>query len=159
MPVLLFALAGTALVAASASIANQWLERRVMPAMPRTAERPLPAGRVSSAEALLLSALTLLVGLTLCVASESADRVRRAGELGAVCGGLHPAEDPHAPQHGRRRGRGGDSGRDGLDRDGRRPLGLTAWSLAGVLFLWQFPHFMAIAWLYRREYAAAGIRC
>ncbi len=37
-----------------------------------------------------------------------------------------------------------------------RPLDLTAWSLAGVLFLWQFPHFMAIAWLYRRDYAAAG---
>ena len=38
------------------------------------------------------------------------------------------------------------------------PLNLTAWSLAGVLFLWQFPHFMAIAWLYRRDYAAAGHR-
>ncbi|MCA9259331.1 MAG: UbiA family prenyltransferase, partial [Planctomycetales bacterium] len=39
-----------------------------------------------------------------------------------------------------------------------RPLTLTAWSLAGVLFLWQFPHFMAIAWLYRRDYAKAGHR-
>jgi len=38
------------------------------------------------------------------------------------------------------------------------PLDLMAWALAGVLFLWQFPHFMAIAWLYRRDYAQAGHR-
>jgi protoheme IX farnesyltransferase len=38
------------------------------------------------------------------------------------------------------------------------PLNLTALALAGVLFLWQFPHFMAIAWLYRHDYAAAGHR-
>ncbi|MCH7750849.1 MAG: UbiA family prenyltransferase, partial [Planctomycetes bacterium] len=54
--VVIHALWGTALVAASASIANQWWERDIDARMTRTASRPLPAGRVSGAEAVLLSA-------------------------------------------------------------------------------------------------------
>src|SRR5262245_35631312 len=59
---LLHALVGTLLVAASASAANQWLERRLDGRMPRTADRPLPSGRLSAAEAAAFSALTLVAG-------------------------------------------------------------------------------------------------
>src|SRR5207253_2448408 len=62
VPAVLHALAATALLAASASIANQWIERRVDARMRRTASRPLPAGRVTSAEAIFLSAAALIVG-------------------------------------------------------------------------------------------------
>jgi len=158
VPVLLGALAGTALVAASASIANQWWERDVDARMPRTADRPLPAGRVSPQEAVALSALTLALGigwlgwyvnvvtmalgltswaLYVLVYTPLKSRTPLNTVVGAVAGALPLLM--------------------GWTATGA-PLDLTAWSLAGVLFLWQFPHFMAIAWLYRRDYASAGHR-
>src|SRR5262245_25679044 len=60
--VLLHTVAGTALVAASASALNQWLERETDALMPRTAARPLPSGRLGSAEALVFAAATGLAG-------------------------------------------------------------------------------------------------
>jgi protoheme IX farnesyltransferase len=63
LPAVLHALGATALVAASASIANQWLERRTDARMRRTANRPLPAGRVTGAEAVALSAVALGMGV------------------------------------------------------------------------------------------------
>lgn len=152
------ALWGTALVAASASIANQWWERDVDARMTRTAVRPLPAGRVSSIEALALSAFTLMAGvvwlvwqvnlltaalglaswiLYVAVYTPLKTRTPLNTTVGAVAGAI-PALM-------------------GWTATGA-PLNLEACALAGVLFLWQFPHFMAIAWLYRREYAAAGHR-
>jgi protoheme IX farnesyltransferase len=156
VPVVIQALAATALVAGSASIANQWLERRIDLRMRRTANRPLPAGRVSSAEAIVLCVATLIVGVawlglqvnwttallgvaswvTYVVIYTPLKRISPANTaVGAVAGAIPILM--------------------GWTATGA-PLDLTAWTLAGVLFLWQFPHFMAIAWLYRGEYAKAG---
>ncbi len=154
--VVMHALWGTALVAASASIANQWWERDIDALMPRTADRPLPAGRVSSAEAVVLSAVTLGVGvawlvwqvnlltaalgvaswvLYVVVYTPLKTRTPLNTTVGAVAGAIPVLM--------------------GWTATGA-PISLLAMALAGVIFLWQFPHFMAIAWLYRREYAAAG---
>ena len=156
VPVVIQALAATALVAGSASIANQWLERRIDLRMRRTANRPLPAGRVSSAEAIVLCVATLIVGvawlglqvnwttallgvaswITYVVIYTPLKQISPANTaVGAVAGAIPILM--------------------GWTATGA-PLDLTAWTLAGVLFLWQFPHFMAIAWLYRGEYAKAG---
>lgn len=156
VPVVIQALAATALVAGSASIANQWLERRIDLRMRRTANRPLPAGRVSSAEAIVLCAVTLIAGVawlalqvnwttallgiaswvTYVVIYTPLKRISPLNTaVGAVAGAIPILM--------------------GWTATGA-PLDLTAMTLAGVLFLWQFPHFMAIAWLYRGEYARAG---
>lgn len=152
------ALLGTALVAASASVANQWIECSRDARMPRTADRPLPAGRVTGAEALLLSTIMLMIGmywlltranlLTACLGLTSwvlyvlvytplKTRTPLNTAVGAVAGAIPILM--------------------GWTATGV-PLNLTALALAGVLFLWQFPHFMAIAWLYRHDYAKAGHR-
>jgi protoheme IX farnesyltransferase len=153
---LLGALVGTLFVAASASAANQWLERQRDALMERTASRPLPAGRVSSSEAVVFSVLTLAAGI-LCfslfanVASllwalatwavyvlaytplKTLSPVNTA--VGAIAGALPVLI--------------------GWSATGAA-LDVRAAALFLVLFLWQFPHFMAIAWLYRREYGKAG---
>jgi len=154
--VVLHALLGTALVAASASIANQWWERKSDAQMPRTASRPLPTGRVSSAEALVLAGLSLVLGMTwlvwqvnwltawlglaswviyVVIYTPLKTRTPLNTAVGAVAGAIPILM--------------------GWTATGT-PLNLTAVALAGVLFLWQFPHFMAIAWLYRKDYESAG---
>ena len=156
--IVLHALLGTALVASSASIANQWWERANDARMPRTANRPLPAGRVTSAETLLLATLCLALGLAWLVVEVNLltaglgltswviyvliytplkTRTPWNTAVGAVAGAIPILM--------------------GWTATGAA-LDLTAWALAGVLFLWQFPHFMAIAWLYRHDYAQAGHR-
>lgn len=152
------ALLGTALVAASASIANAWWERKSDAFMLRTADRPLPAGRVTSAEALALAAAALALGLVwlvwrvnlltaalglaswiiyVLIYTPLKTRTPLNTTVGAVAGAIPVLM--------------------GWTATGA-PLSLTAFALAGVLFLWQFPHFMAIAWLYRRDYVAGGHR-
>jgi len=153
--VVMHALWGTALIAASASVGNQWLERDRDTLMPRTADRPLPTGRVTSFEALVIGAITLVTGLIwllwkvnvltaalglvswlfyVVVYTPLKTRTTHNTTVGAVAGAIPVLM--------------------GWTATGA-PLNLTAFSLAGVLFLWQFPHFMAIAWLYRRDYEAA----
>ena len=156
MRVLLFALTGTGLVAASASIANQWWERFSDARMPRTAHRPLPTGRVTTGEALLLSAICLIVGMGLLVWQVNA----LTAMLGLVSWILYvPIYTPLKTRSSLNTTVGAVAGAIpilmGWTAMGA-PLNLTVWSLVAVLFLWQFPHFMAIAWLYRRDYAAAG---
>ena len=154
--VVLHALFGTALVAASASIANSWWERDSDALMPRTADRPLPTGRVTSREALVLSALLLALGLGWLIFKVNLltaglglaswivyaliyTPLKKRTPLNTVVGAVAGAAPILM----------------GWTATGA-PLNLTAMALAGVLFLWQFPHFMAIAWLYRRDYAGAG---
>jgi heme o synthase len=153
---LLSAMFGTLLVAASASAANHWLERARDARMMRTANRPLPAGRLTSNEVVVFSALTFIAGalqLALSVNPSAAmwalltwatyvliyTPLKTATVLntavGAVAGALPVFIGWSAV--------GGEFG-------GR------AVSLFMVLFLWQFPHFMAIAWLYRADYAKGG---
>jgi protoheme IX farnesyltransferase len=150
------ALFATALVAASASIANQWWERGIDALMPRTENRPLPAGRVTSHEASLLSALTLSAGLIwlalwvnlltaalgltswvlyVLVYTPLKTRTTHNTAVGAVAGAAPLLM--------------------GWTATGA-PINLLVVAMATVLFLWQFPHFMAIAWLYRRDYTRAG---
>jgi protoheme IX farnesyltransferase len=153
---LLGALLGTLLVAASASAANQWLERHQDSRMQRTASRPLPAGRLSSQEAIVFSVATLFAGIA-CLAYfvngysllwalltwalyvlaytplKTISPLNTA--VGAVAGALPVLIGWSATGAG---------------------LDVRAAALFLVLFLWQFPHFMAIAWLYRRDYGQAG---
>lgn len=153
-----WALVGTALVAASASAWNQWLERSLDARMRRTADRPLPAGRLSPREAAWFGALTGLAGIAVLAALVNPLTSLVAGAtwatyvlwytplktrtplntvVGAVAGALPVVI--------------------GWTAVGGEPnLALAA--LVFVVYLWQFPHFMAIAWLHRREYAEAGMR-
>ncbi len=151
-------LAGTALVAASASALNQWLERHTDARMARTADRPLPAGRLTSAQVLWFGAATMVLGI-LCLAwavnlltalvglltwviyvwvyTPLKTRTPSNTAVGAVAGALPVLM--------------------GWTAVGA-PLDLRAWSMFLIVFLWQFPHFMAIAWIYRRDYGAAGLK-
>jgi protoheme IX farnesyltransferase len=155
---LLHALVGTALVAASASACNQWLERDSDARMNRTAQRPLPAGRLSPREVAVFGAVVLILGLGYlavtvnwltavlgCVAwvmyvliyTPLKRRWTAHTFVGAVAGALPVLIGWSAM---------------GAPRTFQVP------TLLLILFLWQFPHFMAIAWMYRSEYEAAGLR-
>ena len=156
--VLIHALVGTAMVAASASALNQWLERVTDAHMQRTADRPLPAGRLTGFQVICFSALSVLAGLAylaLTVGTKTAalglltwtlyvwiytplkTRTPLNTAVGAVAGALPVLM--------------------GWAATGA-PFDLRAWSLFLIVFLWQFPHFMAIAWIYRRQYAGAGLQ-
>jgi heme o synthase len=150
------ALAGTGLVAAGASVLNQVMERDTDALMQRTRARPLPSGRLGVAEArafgLLLSASGLATLLWLCGTLAAAvalatwasylfvytplkRRTPLATLVGAVPGALPPVIGWAAAR-------------------GRLEPG--AFILFAIMFLWQVPHFLAIAWLYRDDYARGG---
>ena len=150
------ALLGTALVASGASALNQWLERDYDAKMRRTASRPLPSGRMQPATvvifggvssilglvylAVLVNPLTSVVGAVTLVSYlfiyTPLKRVTWVNTLvGAIPGALPPLM-------------GWTAARNELSGEG--------WALFAILAFWQIPHFMAIAWLYRDEYAKAG---
>lgn len=149
-------LAGTGLVAGGASAFNQVLERRRDALMRRTRLRPMPDGRLPVRDALLyasgLSAaglLTLALGANLlsavmalltlvtyaAVYTPLKSRTSFSTVVGAIPGALPPVIGWAAAT--------GD-------------LSRGAWVLFGIVFLWQLPHFLAIAWIYREDYARAG---
>lgn len=153
------AVVGTVLVGASASAMNQWLERHLDQLMPRTSQRPLPTGLISSGEAIAFAAVTGVVGvldlmafvgwepmawsaatwvLYVVVYTPMKTRSWWNTVVGAVAGALPVLIGWTAV--------GGSTG------DPR------AWAMFGIVFLWQFPHFMAIAWLFRSQYENAGYR-
>jgi heme o synthase len=151
-------LLGIALVSCGASVMNQVIERRIDARMLRTAQRPLAAGRFSllhglalgmacfAAGALVLMwftnpvtvVLTLLTGFTYVAVYTPLKRYTTlATFIGAFPGAMPPLLGWTAAR------------------------GVIEWpavALFAILFVWQFPHFMAIAWLYRDDYAKAGIR-
>lgn len=155
--ILSWTLIGTALLAAGSSVLNQVLEHRVDAKMVRTAQRPLPAGRLSLGPALALglglslvgaallfwavNALTAWLGLgTLVLYVLAYTPLKRHSSLatlvGAVPGALPPLMGVSAAVNA---------------------LPLAGWLLFAVLFLWQMPHFLAIAWLFREDYERGGL--
>jgi protoheme IX farnesyltransferase len=151
-------LLGTALMASGTATLNEWYEREADAKMRRTERRPIPSGRVSPAGALLfgiaLSALGFvelaaavnpvaafwgLLTLTsyLFLYTPLKKRTPHATTVGAFPGAMPPLI-----------GFAGAAGK----------LTAEAWVLFAILFLWQFPHFLSIAWMYREDYGRAGIR-
>jgi heme o synthase len=156
---LLNTLAGAGIVAAGASALNQWLERKSDARMRRTANRPLPSGRLHPAEALGLGVALGIGGvvyLLVALPSPAAALVAASTYLsyvfvytplksvtvwntvvGAFPGALPPVIGWCAA---------------------RGTLSFESSTLFLILFVWQLPHFFAIAWLYRDDYAAGGMR-
>lgn len=156
--VLLHAMLGTLLVAASASAANQWLERRIDARMQRTADRPLPAGRLSSGEALAFSLLLLASGTVYLALLVNWSSVAWALATWAMYVLLYtPLKTVSTANTAVGAVAGALPVLIGWTATGAA-IDARALALTLVLFLWQFPHFMAIAWLYRRDYSLAGHR-
>ena len=149
-------LLGTGLLAAGASILNQYLEREYDAKMDRTAGRPLPSGAIGVEASLLLGGavsvgglLALAAWVNLLVALLGAvtlvtylfiyTPLKRKSEWNTIIGAIPGALPPLM---------GWAAVRGEVD-----PLG---WTLFAILFFWQMPHFMAIAWMYREDYEKAG---
>jgi protoheme IX farnesyltransferase len=149
---------GTGLIASGTAALNQWYEREADRQMRRTARRPLPSGRMSAAKALafgialsvagflelwlgvnlisgVLGMMTLLSYLFLYTPMKQ--RTPLSTTVGAFPGAMPPMIGFAAA---------------------RGTITAEAWVLFAILFLWQFPHFYSIAWMYRDDYARAGIR-
>lgn len=153
---LVHTLLGTGLVSAGASVLNHVLERDTDALMTRTANRPLPTGRMDPDTALLFGVVLSILGLgdlalgtnlltALLGAVALAGYVfvytplKRISSLATVIGAVPGAIPPMM---------GWSAVRNELD--------LAAWVLFGILFFWQLPHFLAIAWLCREDYARGG---
>jgi protoheme IX farnesyltransferase len=155
---LLHTVIGTGLIASGTAALNQWYEREADGKMRRTSDRPLPAGRLDANKALAFG-----IGLALVGFGELAWFVNL---LSAVLGGatLVSYLFVYTPL----KQRSWLSTTVGAFPGAMPPMigfaaaagTLTpqAWVLFAILFLWQFPHFYAIAWMYREDYARAGIR-
>jgi len=155
---LLVTVIGTGMVAGGASVWNQILERDRDGRMKRTAGRPLPSGKVSLAEAVAFGTVVVVVGVValglwanwLAAGVAATTFVLYVGcytplksvttlntAVGAIPGALPPVI-----------GWAAATGR----------LGIEPWALFLIVFLWQFPHFLAIAWIYRDDYARGGLK-
>ena len=151
-------LMGTLLVASGTGTLNQYLERRSDAFMRRTANRPLPSGRMRSSEAFWFGILLSIVGgVELWIAANPLTSMlamatlasylifytplKRQTPLCTIVGAFPGAVPPLI---------GWAAVRNGLSSE--------AWVLYAILFLWQFPHLLAIAWMYREDYARAGLQ-
>ena len=156
--VLVHALIGAALIAASAGALNQWLEQGSDARMSRTANRPLPAGRLVPWQVVAFGIVTLALGaveLALFV------NLTTAGVALATWLIYVAAYTPLKSRSPLNTAVGAVSGAlpilIGWTAAGAA-IDVRAAALVAAMFLWQFPHFMAIAWLYRADYARAGQR-
>jgi protoheme IX farnesyltransferase len=148
---------GTALIASGTAALNQWYEREADRKMRRTSDRPIPSGRLSAGRALVFGILLSIAGfaeLALGVNWLSASLglftllsylflytpLKQRTPLSTLVGAFPGAMPPII----------GYAAASGI-------LDAQAWSLFAILFLWQFPHFLAIAWMYREDYERAGI--
>ena len=148
---------GSIMALCAGSVLNQLLERDADALMKRTAGRPLPTGRLSPRTAALFAAILALAGLiTIAAVSHLAavwaivglavyaaiyTPMKRRSSLSTIVGAV-PGAIPVLM--------GWSAARGELD--------LEAWVLFVLLFLWQLPHFLAIAWMYRADYERAGFR-
>jgi protoheme IX farnesyltransferase len=149
---------GTGLIASGTAALNQWYEREADCKMRRTAQRPLPSGKMSAPRALAFGAalsvagfvelwlgVNLLSGLIgaftlasyLFLYTPMKQRTWWSTTVGAVPGAMPPMI-------------GYAAAAGAITRE--------SWVLFAILFLWQFPHFYSIAWMYKEDYARAGIR-
>jgi protoheme IX farnesyltransferase len=149
---------GIALLSSGLSALNQYLERDLDGLMRRTQARPLPTGKLSPSEAamfgislsiiataylaIFINPLSALLGLAtlagyLFVYTPLKTKTTLSTALGAFPGAMPPFIGWVAA---------------------RGHISVEAWILFAILFLWQFPHFLAIAWMYRDDYARAGIK-
>ncbi|MGD9589580.1 MAG: heme o synthase [Pyrinomonadaceae bacterium] len=149
---------GIALLAFGVATLNQYIERRTDALMNRTARRPLPSGRISPAEALafglaqcivsliylyvLVNPLTAYLGLVVIVGyvflyTPLKTKTSVSTAIGAIPGAMPPLMGWTSAAN---------------------EVTIGGWALFAMLFLWQFPHFFAIAWMYRDDYARAGIK-
>ncbi len=149
---------GTALVAFGSGALNQCMELHADALMHRTENRPLPTGRLSYGEVLYFGVISSIAGLvyllvrvdewaaviaalTLVLYVFVYTPLKRVSSLNTLVGALPGALPPLI---------GYVAARGKLD--------WPAYTLFAILFIWQLPHFLAIAWLYRAEYAKAGLR-
>jgi protoheme IX farnesyltransferase len=147
---------GTALLASGASALNQWLEQEHDAKMPRTQDRPLPSGRLTADAVLLIGGacgalgliyLALTVNLLTSVLGALTigsylfvyTPLKRVTTLNTVIGAIPGALPPLM---------GWTAARGEISAEG--------WTLFAILCFWQLPHFLAIAWMYRDQYARAG---
>ena len=151
---LAFLVLGTSLAAGGVAALNQWLEHETDAQMKRTADRPIPTGKVATGSAFVLGWLMCIASLFLLFAKVDAlaalftllTIVAYLGwytpakkwsvwstEIGAIAGAFPPLIGWTA---------------------GEGRVSALGWILFGVLYFWQIPHFMAVAWTYRRDYAA-----
>lgn len=147
-------LVGTSLAAGGVAALNQWMESDTDAQMKRTADRPIPAGKVATGSAFVLGSLMCIGALFLLFAKVNALAAfftlativsylgwytpakrwsRWSTEIGAIAGAFPPLIGWCA---------------------GEGRVTALGWILFGVLFFWQIPHFMAVAWTYRRDYSA-----
>lgn len=151
------AMLGITLLAFGVATLNQYIERDIDKLMTRTENRPLPSGRLSALEALFFGSalcitsevylfftvnpLTALLGVAVIVGyvflyTPLKTRTSLSTAIGAVPGALPPLLGFTAAAN---------------------EITLGAWVTFAILFVWQFPHFLAIAWMYRKQYEKAGI--
>ena len=155
---LIHMLIGTGLIASGTAALNQWYENEGDALMRRTQARPIPSGRVTAGEALWFGVALSAIGFAeLCVEVNPLagflglftlasylfvyTPLKRVSPISTTIGAIPGAMPPLI-------GYAAASGR----------LNFEAGILYAILFLWQFPHFYAIAWMYREDYARAGIR-
>src|SRR5687768_4256767 len=145
---------GTTLAAGGVAAPNQWMESDTDAQMKRTADRPIPAGKVATGSAFVLGWLMCIAALFLLFAkvhplaalftlltivsylgwyTPAKRRSRWSTEIGAIAGAFPPLIGWSA---------------------GEGRVTALGWILFAVLFFWQIPHFMAVAWTYRRDYSA-----
>ena len=148
---------GILILAFGVATLNQWIERSTDALMDRTKSRPLPSSRLSGVEALvfglvqcavaeiylffLVNPLTAGLGLIVIVGyvllyTPLKTRTSASTAIGAIPGAMPPLMGWTAAAN---------------------EVTLGGWALFVMLFLWQFPHFLAIAWMYKEQYAKAGI--
>lgn len=153
---LLSVIIGTSLAAGGVAALNQWMEYATDARMKRTADRPIPAGRVAPGSAFVLGWLMCVAALGVIFSNVNGpaafftlltivaylgwytpakSRSRWSTEIGALAGAFPPLIGWAA---------------------GEGRVSALGWILFGMLFFWQIPHFMAVAWIHRRDYAAVN---
>ena len=145
---------GTSLAAGGVAALNQWMEHETDAQMKRTADRPIPTGKVATGSAFVLGWMMCIAALFLLFSwvdrmaalfslltiisylgwyTPAKKRSIFSPEIGAIAGAFPPLIGWCA---------------------GEGQVSALGWILFGVLFFWQVPHFMAVAWIYRRDYSA-----